>query len=571
LTVGRADTARIRGDIRARPTVGAELEAIAQASGRSASDVGSEFDDDLTEMVASQGGVFGDTFVHLARLFDRSSYRDRVRYNRAQVRQLARLADRFPIAVLPSHRSYLDPIVLAAVLRREGIAPTYKLGGINVSFWPMGPLGRRAGLIFIRRSFRDDPIYKLALREYIGWLAEHRANLEWYIEGGRTRTGKLREPRLGLLSYLVGAVRARRTDDFLLLPASIVYDELLDVEEQAEYARGGHKRPETFARLVEYVRSQRERYARGDIFISFAEPISLREFVDAGTRPLEQLGFEVARRINAVTPITPPALATMALLWADRALTLDQLLVVMDSYARDVERRDLPVTSVPLVSRATLTSGLLTLERHGVVTRFDRGPDVVFAIAPEQRITASYYRNQILHFFVVPAIVDLAAAAETGDLHTEALRVRDILKFEFFFPERDEFLAAVDAEWKQTDRPIMAPMLRPFLEAYWATGDELVSRGDAPVSNEDELRASARARAEQYVLQQRAYCADAASNSYLDGALRLVAHRGLLTGTDLASRRVEYAEELHTLVRRVRTTQAWAARRFLDVLRGATP
>ena len=102
----------------------------------------------------------------------------------------------------------------------------------------MGPMGRRAGLIFIRRSFRDDPIYKLALREYVGWLAEHRQNLEWYIEGGRTRTGKLRDPRLGLLAYLVDAVHDGRCDDFVLQPVSIVYDELLDVEEHARFGAG---------------------------------------------------------------------------------------------------------------------------------------------------------------------------------------------------------------------------------------------------------------------------------------------------------------------------------------------
>ena len=111
-----------------------------------------------------------------------------------------------------------------------------------------------AGLIFIRRSFRDDPVYKLALREYVGWLAEHRQNLEWYIEGGRTRTGKLRDPRLGLLAYLVDAVHDDRCDDFVLQPVSIVYDELLDVEEHARSAQGAAKAPESLARLVSYAR-----------------------------------------------------------------------------------------------------------------------------------------------------------------------------------------------------------------------------------------------------------------------------------------------------------------------------
>ena len=158
-------------------------------------------------MVATHGGPAGDVFLHIARLFDRTGYRDRIQVDPRAGPCVCRTSTAsYPVALLPSHRSYIDPVVLASVLQRAELPPTYKLGGINVAFWPMGPMGRRAGLIFIRRSFRDDPVYKLALREYVGWLAEHRQNLEWYIEGGRTRTGKLRDPRLGLLAYLVDAV-----------------------------------------------------------------------------------------------------------------------------------------------------------------------------------------------------------------------------------------------------------------------------------------------------------------------------------------------------------------------------
>ena len=228
-------------------------------------------------MVATHGGPAGDVFLHIARLFDRTAYRGRIQVDPEQVRALQDLHRRYPVALFPSHRSYIDPVVLASVLQRAGLPPTYKLGGINVSFWPMGPMGRRAGLIFIRRSFRDDPIYKLALREYVGWLAEHRQNLEWYIEGGRTRTGKLRDPRLGLLAYLVDAVHDGRCDDFVLQPVSIVYDELLDVEEHARSVQGATKAPESFTRLVSYARAQRSRYSRGDIHVAFGEPISVRD------------------------------------------------------------------------------------------------------------------------------------------------------------------------------------------------------------------------------------------------------------------------------------------------------
>src|SRR5690606_29653607 len=111
-----------------------------------------------------------------------------------------------PLVFLPTHRSYADTFVLRKVLRAVGMPRNFVLGGDNLRFFPLSTIGRRAGVVFIRRSFRNDEIYKLALREYLRYLVASGANLEFYMEGGRSRTGKLRRPRYGLLSYLVEAL-----------------------------------------------------------------------------------------------------------------------------------------------------------------------------------------------------------------------------------------------------------------------------------------------------------------------------------------------------------------------------
>ena len=142
---------------------------------------------------------------------------------------------------LPSHRSYSDPLVLADVLDSADFPRNHVLGGNNMSFWPIGPLGKRAGLIFIRRSFGDDQVYKLAVREYFGHLVAKRFNLEWYIEGGRTRTGKLRPPRYGLLHYLVRALEGGHGQDVTLVPVSITYDQLQEVARDGRRAGRRHE------------------------------------------------------------------------------------------------------------------------------------------------------------------------------------------------------------------------------------------------------------------------------------------------------------------------------------------
>ena len=149
------------------------------------------------------------------------------------------------------------------------------LGGINVAFWPIGPVARRSGYVFIRRSFKDDEVYKLALREYMAYLMRKRFNLEWYIEGGRSRTGKLRPPRYGLLAYLVEAFRSGGVEDVQLVPVSIVYDQLYEVGAMAAEERGAQKTAESLSWFVGYARAQGRRL--GKVRVSIGEPLSLRD------------------------------------------------------------------------------------------------------------------------------------------------------------------------------------------------------------------------------------------------------------------------------------------------------
>jgi glycerol-3-phosphate O-acyltransferase len=127
---------------------------------------------------------------------------------------------------LISHRSYLDQFSFPPRLTRGGISPTFGLAGANLNFFPLGPLARRNGFIPVRRATGDIPVYRLALRALVGQMVATGRNLVWSIEGGRTRTGKLRPPRYGLLRYVTDAVDSVRSEQTLAVPVSILFDQL---------------------------------------------------------------------------------------------------------------------------------------------------------------------------------------------------------------------------------------------------------------------------------------------------------------------------------------------------------
>ena len=238
------------------------------------------------EMVASQSRRAIDARAQLGAYFSRAYEIDVARPGLDHVRRLGR---RHSLVFLPSHRSYLDPLVLRPALLRNGFPPNHVLSGINLSFWPLGPLARRSGFVFIRRSFAGNEIYKWALCEYLGYLLRKRFNLEWYIEGGRSRTGKLRPPRYGLLTYLAEAFPGSGVDDVCIVPVSISYGQLYEAGAMAAEARGAAKKAESLSWLVGYVRAQGSQ--QGQVHLAFGEPLSLAGALgsDCATLPPAEL------------------------------------------------------------------------------------------------------------------------------------------------------------------------------------------------------------------------------------------------------------------------------------------
>jgi glycerol-3-phosphate O-acyltransferase len=593
----------VHEDILARPAFRGALARLARQLGRSEEDVAREASRDLREIAAAASPTMIDLATQLFRFLYTRGYERELRYDRAALESIAALSQRHPVVFLPSHRSNLDHPVLHCMLWENGLPPNHTAGGINMNFFPIGPLVRRAGVFFIRRSFKDDEIYKLVLRSYIDYLVEKRFSLEWYIEGGRSRSGKLLPPRFGLLAYVVDSYRRGRSDDVFLIPVSIAYDQIQDVGDYVAEQRGAAKERESFGWFVRLVRRiQRE----GRIHIRFGEPLSLAKVLgppDPGAEPqpdeeslaIQKLAFEVCVRINAVTPITPASLVTLALLGVgDQALTVAEAVRSLERIVEYVERRKLPtVGDLELRTEEGVRFALDELVRTGVVERFDEGPEPVYRIAPDAHLAAAYYRNTVIHFFVTSAIAELAllhaADADVTDrraaFFAEALELRDLLKFEFFFPERERFLTELrhevayhDPEWERRleggpeeifalvrrFRPLSSHRVaRPFLEAYRIVADALVQWGVERPLDRGEFLARCLALGRQYVLRRRIHSAESVSKSYFETALKLADNRKLLApgAPDLAERRAAFAAGLASAVRRIDAVDALAAAR----------
>jgi glycerol-3-phosphate O-acyltransferase len=566
-----------------------KLIGLAHELGRPEDEVMAEASGYLEEMVASHSRFAIDAWGQFGRWLSRAYA---VEVDEEALAQIAELSQRYPLAFLPGHRSYLDPLVLRSALYGSGFAPNHVLGGINVGFWPIGPVARRSGVVFIRRSVRGEPVYRLVLREYVAYLVRKRFNVEWYIEGGRTRTGKLRPPRYGLLNYVVDAVRDGAAEDVMLLPTSIVYDQLYEVGAMAAEEHGAQKTPESIGWLVGYARAQSRGF--GKVRVRFGEPLSLRQALNAladREHAVERVAFEVCHRINQATPITDTALVALALLGVgDRALTLEQVRAMLAPLLDYVQERDLPrISELDLAEGPAIRQALDALCHHGVATRYDRGVEPVWSIGSDRHLEAAFYRNSIVHFFVNRSIAELVLAhlaelPSADPMHDgweHALAIRDVLKFEFFFATKRSFetelrteLALMDIEWEEQvgergaawsalgmARPLLAPrVLSSFLEAYLVVAERLAAQDPAHAIDEDAFINKCLGVAHQYRLQRQLTSTESISRELFAGGCKLAANRGLMApgGEELATRRREFEAEIRSLVESVSRIRALA-------------
>lgn len=366
-----------------------------------------------------------------------------------RVRKLA--LEGHELVYVPCHRSHMDYLLLSYILYHQGLVPPHIAAGVNLNFWPAGPLFRSWGAFFLRRTFKGNRLYSTIFREYLAELFYRGYSVEYFIEGGRSRTGRLLEPKTGMMSMTLQALQRGLSRPISIVPVYIGYEHVLEVDTYAKELRGAEKEKENAGLVLRVIKKLRN---LGQGYVNFGEPIQLNHYLNLqfpewkeplaeGERPkwlnnaVEAVSKQVMVNINNAAAVNAKNLIGSVLLASrQRSLTREQLIEQVESYLELF--KNVPYSqdvTLPTDSADEMLDHVISLPRSGVISEKDSFGEII-RLDRQSAVLMTYYRNNIQHLFVLPSLVAsivLHHEAISKDLIIQSInRIYPFLQAELF-------------------------------------------------------------------------------------------------------------------------------------------
>ena len=355
------------------------------------------------------------------------------------------------ILYIPCHRSHMDYLLLTYVIFHQGLVTPRIAAGINLNFWPAGPIFRKSGAFFIRRSFKGNRLYSTIFREYLSLLFERGYPVKYYAEGGRSRTGKLLPPKTGMLSMTLQSLLKGIDRPLTIVPVYLGYEHVMEVSTYHQELSGRKKKGESILGVIRAIRSLRD-YGRG--YVNFGEPINVNHFLNEQepdwknditalnqqkplwlTEQSNRLASKVMSGINASVALNGVSLVALCLLAArHNALAKNVLITQLDFLIKLQQLAPFnQQLTLPDLSGDVLVKEVIALKK---VSLNEDSFGSAISLSSDAQLDMRYYRNNILHSYLLPALIcrilERHAKIKEEDLLALTEKIMMLIKEEFF-------------------------------------------------------------------------------------------------------------------------------------------
>ncbi len=441
---------------------------------------------------------------------------DGVMVDKSELAKIRNISKKMPFVIIPCHRSHIDYLLLSYVFYKHNIQMPFVAAGTNLSFWPVGYIFRKSGAFFIRRTFKGNILYSEVFAKYVEVLLKEGLPLEFFIEGGRSRSGKMVMPKFGLLSMLIQAYKKKACDDLAAIPVFIGYDRVIEGDSYLKELGGVPKEREKTSDVIKSHKILRRRYGR--VYVNIGEPIFLKSYLASQEKAFEdmtteerqslyrKISYEIALEINKVSVVTPFSLVASGLLCHDRkGISHDEMMNVIDLFYDYLSHREVNFAATLVNREKAVIDALNHFDQLDIISKMgadeeehDEIEEVVYSLEDDNRPKLEYYKNTILHFFIPIGFVAASLLASHEDVVSLNRIVKDYQFFkrlfwhEFIFDDRKDDLDEVNdvlsylnnrgmitgleqdgqalVEVKGKGRVNLMPfagLVRNYIESYW--------------------------------------------------------------------------------------------------------
>lgn len=384
---------------------------------------------------------------------------DGIEIDQEGLKKIKAVMGKHPVVLVPCHKSHVDYLLISHLFYINDLSLPHICAGINLNFWPVGKLLRKGGAFFIRRSFAGASLYRTVLFQYLKVLINQGYCIEFFIEGTRSRTGKLLKPRMGILSMLIDAWLEGASPDILFVPVSVNYERIPEQKSYVHEIKGGEKNPENVAEMLKASQKIRKKYGR--VSLQFAEPISLATFLnEKGITPhtqqnthiirqeVSEFAYKITYNINKVSEITSTSLVAMAMLSFDKKGIPEKAIFQRASlFKRYLEFKGARLSGVIRQNEERAYREALTkLQQEKLTVLHTDFFEKFYTLSEAARVTLDYHKNNSLHFFVSLTCflkildIQVTSSNKSGVLLSDIEKIfeslKTLLRHDFTFSER---------------------------------------------------------------------------------------------------------------------------------------
>jgi glycerol-3-phosphate O-acyltransferase len=441
--------------------------------------------------------------------------------------QLQKVADGNEIVYVPCHRSHIDYLLLSYAIYYKGYVVPHVAAGINLNMPVLGRFIRKGGAFYIRRSFKGNALYTMVFMKYLGLMMARGHSIEFFIEGGRSRTGRLLLPKTGMLSMTLRSYLRDPRRPVVFVPVYFGYERLVEGKTYIGELSGAAKEKESVFTLVRTLPTLRQRF--GKVHVSFGEPVRLEEILqrhapnwqsEKNDRPpwlapaVDELAARIMTNINSAACVGPMNLIALVLLATPKQSMLEtDLIRQLELYASLL--RQAPYSPLIWITDADGNSMVRHGERMGVLQRNKHPLGDVLQMTEQNSVLLTYFRNNVLHLMALPSLVACCflnnRTMRTEDIQRLMWRIYPYMHDELFLRWREDevttavletlddmanhgLLESVDGgtQWRRpptgsteaVQLSVLAHVTVPIIERYYLVIAVLLKSGSGRISQD---------------------------------------------------------------------------------------